>query len=43
MQSAFVDVCEMDPLYKKAAVSIMDGHKAEFDWDKEDHRKGCSE
>lgn len=39
MQSAFVDGWEMDPLYEKAAVSITDGRKAEFDQEKEDRRK----
>lgn len=34
MQSAFVDGWEMDPLHKKAAVSITDGHKAEFAWER---------
>lgn len=29
----------MDPWYKKAAVSITGGHKAEFDWEREDQRK----
>jgi len=32
MQSALVDAWEMDLLYKKAAVSITDGHKAKFAW-----------